>query len=329
MALKSWPSTPPSWLLPWTIWRYRGANPATRPPGVPKEIPKYAWEFLKWTAWRRKGALPPRPDIAPKIPQWAWNLLKQLNIAVPIAPPPPPPPPSNPIPANSWKLRNPLIFTAWGWQINNWTNDLEVNKILQKWIEAEIKTVALQIGMFPDNIPDKVREYGFDLALWGEAASSDAAALEEAEAQGYIPQIEGIYQYQNTINNLEAGVGEGLSLSTVTTLAGLETFARRPNGTPEGESTTVEVERLIDAGLTHAFVECYTGNMVPLDVSNFMWSAGHRGIYHADPVLGLARPGVVSVSSYQPDIDSHGKQFGIYLAEPMIDTDYLDIKNLG
>lgn len=322
------PDKPADWLLPLAITRFRNEPPPSSVPAQYSVKYPYVWSALRWFGWQRKGAPAPRPvNVPAKIPVIYWSLLAQLNIAVPLDPPPPPPPPPDPVPANSWKLRNPLIFTAWGWQVD-WKTDHDENQILEKFAAHEFKTVALQIGMFGDHIPDKVREKGMDVALWGSPGSGDAVALANAEAEGYIPQIEGTAEFNNAINNLEAGVGQGLSLSTVTTLSGLETFARRPNGTPEGESTTLEVERLIDAGLTHGFIECYTGDMRPLDVSDFQWAAGHRGFYHADPTIGLARSDVF-VSSYQPDIDAHGKQFGVYLAEQMKEADYVAVRALG
>jgi hypothetical protein len=327
MALPSWPGTSHPYVLPWAIWRFRGAKPEERPTITPKEVHKYAWEFLKWAGWRRKGANPAtRPDVAPKIPQWGWNHLKQLNIAVPLIPPPPPPPPPNPIPPTSWRLRNPLVFTAWGWQTDSDFRNVEV--IGNRMAEAGVGTVALQIGMFNIDVPARLRAFGFDIALWGEADSRDDQALASAEADGYLPQIEGIYQYQSTINNLQQGYGAGLSLSIVTTLAGLETYTSRPDGTEDGEKTTVEVEALIDAGCTHAWVECYTGDMQPLSVNTMMYSGFNiRGLYHANPIVGLARPNVY-ISNYQPDLNQYGRQVGSYLAETMRPIDWAALKNL-
>ena len=105
-----WPITPPAWFLPWAISRFRGSP---KPTGTPAVIPVWAWGCLKWMAWRRKGAQPPRPrstvkaTIPDRIPGWAWTLLKQVNIAVPLEPVIPPLP-AHPVPENSWKLRNPL-----------------------------------------------------------------------------------------------------------------------------------------------------------------------------------------------------------------------------
>ena len=102
-------------------------------------------------AWRRKGAIPPRPrstvkaTIPDTIPKWAWTLLKQVNIAVPLEPVIPPLP-AHPVPENSWKLRNPLVFTSWGWKTDG--DFINVEVIAKRMQEARVGTVALQIGLF-------------------------------------------------------------------------------------------------------------------------------------------------------------------------------------
>jgi len=326
MALSSWPSVPHTWLLPWAIWRFNGSPVGQRPAGVPKTIPPYAWEFLKWAAWRRKGALPPRPDIAPKIPKWGWDLLKQLNIAVPIVPPPPPPPPPNPLPPNSWKLPGPVLFTSWGWMTDSAWRDTDVG--LQKAYNAGVKTIALQGGLFRAQDPDRCRSYGFKVAVWGSPHLDDGNYIAQAQADGYIPQIEGDEEFANAVRNLSVGIGDGLSISFVTTFHGLDTFTSRPDGTVDGHPTTEEVEQLASLGCTHALVECYTGDMQPRDVSQLMFTGSMwRGIYYSNPVIGLARD-TVYVSDYKPGIDPYGRQIGIYLAEPMRDIDWYAIKNL-
>jgi hypothetical protein len=293
------------------IWRFRGAITADRPEGVPKEVPKYAWECAKWAGWRRKGARPPRPDIAPSIPKWAWNHLRLLAIAVPLAPPPPPPPPPIPRPENSWLLPSPIVWTAWGWTTDSDFRNVET--IGQRMADAGVRTVALQIGQFPSDVPPRLRAFGFKIALWGEAGSRDDDALAETNADGYIPQIEGIYQFDSAVNNLASGVGAGLSLSIVTTLAGLETYMTRTDGT----RSTVETETLVDLGVTHAWVECYTGNMEPLSVARMLDSAIRlRGIAHANPLLGLAHG--YHISDFSPEVDQYGRQIGAYLAEAMM-----------
>ncbi len=337
MAAK-WPvAPPPSWLLPWTIWRFK--YPSPRPPrtdGGPKEIPTWAQGFIVWCAWVRKGRIPPRPtstDKAPipdRIPDWAWVLYRQLNIAVPKTPPPPPPPPPNPVPENSWKLPIPLLFTAWG-PTQDWRLDADFKRFLAKVVDAQIPTIALQIGMFPDHYPDLVRDTGRHLVLWTPfAADGDGDALARAEAEGYVPQAETSSENAWALRQFQLGVGAGISRSVVGAPSAFNTFISRPDGTADGEQTTQEMEDLIDAGCTHMFVECYTGDMQARVVSSEMNAMTRwRGLYHGNPVAGLAGRPDVFLSNYEATgLDVYGRQVGVYLAEPLRPVDWADIKNL-
>lgn len=322
MALASWPVPPANWVLPWAIWRFKG-QPDPRPSGTPAKIPAYAWEFLQWAAWRRKGAKPPRPDVTPRIPQWGWNYLKQINIAVPLVPPPPPPPPPVTY-TNSYSLPNPLMFTTWGW-----TSDSEFRDTDQAldWIVniAKCRTIALQIGQFPANVPDRCRAYGLKIVLWGSPDAGDRAALVAAGADGYMPQIEGPYEYQRTRDNLAAGFGNEVEhVAIVTTLSGLDTFTTRPSG----ESTTVEAETLISYGCTHGWVECYKqGGPSHFPISKMAWSLEHRGMPFFSPLIGLYWD--VDVDEYQPDVAQYGKRVGAYTAETMRPIDRVKFGALG
>lgn len=286
------------------------------------QVPKYAWEFLNWAAWRRKGAKPPRPDVTPRIPQWGWNHLKQINIAVPIVPPPPPPPPPAQY-VNSYTLPNPLMFTTWGWMTEPQWRDS--NEGLQ-WVTqvCKVRTIALQIGQFAPDVPDRCRAFGLKVVLWGSPDPGDREALARAEADGYMPQIEGPSEYQRARDNLAAGIGAGLHLATVSTLSGYDTYTTRPSG----ESTTVESETLISYGCTHTWVECYAqGGPSHFPISKMQWSAGHRGIPYFSPLIGLYWD--VPVSTYQPEVDAFGKQVGAYTAETMRPVDRVDFGALG
>ena len=315
MALTRWPTEPPGWLLPWTIWQLR-LKQGPRPTTAPAKIPQFGWEFLTWVKWRRANRPPPRPDIIADIPQWAYPLLRQVMIAVPLVPPPDPPPPAQPIPPNSWQLRMPIVYTAHGWQLDEPFRDNDT--ALQNMAQSGVGTVALQGGQFLDDTGDRVRSYGMDVAVWGAADSRDGEYIQQAEAKGYIPQIEGKYEYDRAIGNLEAGVGAGLSLSIVTTSAGLDTFTTRPDGTAEGESTTVEAERLIAAGCTHAQAECYFYNMDAASVPANMFEAKHRGMHYVSPAL-----------SYRDIYRTiYGRQVAVFLAEPMSDGQWQQVKVL-
>ena len=185
----------------------------------------------------------------------------------------PPPLPAHPIPPSSWKLPNPLVFTSWGWRTDG--DFINVEVIGRRMEEARVGTVALQIGLFGADVPARLRAFGFKIALWGEPDSRDAEALAHAEADGYLPQIEGPSQYESALNNLKTGVGAGMSRAVVCTVWSFDTWTSRPDGTADGESTTVEVEGLVEAGVTMAYVECYTGDMRP--------SIGARGDVRGRP----------------------------------------------
>ena len=319
-VLTAWPKEPNPKLLPWTIWRFKnqaGANPWDP---KPYGLPAYAWEFLKWCEWKRKlarGIQAPRPAICTHLPaSWPWNYLKQLNIAVPQAPKPPPPPPPNPIPPNSWKLRYPMIFTAHGWLLDS--NFRDTDHALSMMADCGVGTVALQGGMFLPDTGDRVRAKGMDVAVWGAADSRDASYLEMAGAEGYMPQVEGQYELERALVNLHSGVGAGLSLGIVTTNAGLDTFITRPNGTPQGEWTTEQAEELISLGVTAAHPECYQGDMTPIDYELPVWETTHRGMYYVNPCISYKG---ITTSRF-------GKQVSIFLAEPMTDDQYRQIKAL-
>lgn len=330
-----WPTTPPAWLLSWLIWRFRNQE-GPRPEGVPKEVPPWAWGVAKWMGWVRKGRIPPRPKsttkapIPDRIPKWAWPLERQLRIAVPTAPQPPPPLPANPIPPSSWKLPGPLMLTAWAWTNDSAWRDTDDG--LRRCADAGVRTIALQVmngqPLFAPSVPDRCREYVEHVVIWGHAHPNDGVVLQNAKASGYLPQIETAQEYLWAEESLSLGNGAGLSLSTVTTLAGFYTWSSRPDGQGGQDTTTVEYERLEDLGCTHAWVECYDWDVRPMAPANQMFQAGQVGFYHANPVIGLADRAGVFVSSYQPAIDRYGRQLGVYLAEPMRAIDWQAVGGL-
>lgn len=313
-----WPSAPHTWLLTWVIWRFRN-KPLPRPTSIPADVKKaapYAYAVLQWVEWKRNFEQGPRPPVPTKIPKWGWDILKQTNIAVPLTPPEPEPEPGPPIPANSWTLTGPIAYTAWGWDLD-WRTPSEIDGICRLITDSGFKAVGLQRGRFGGEIPGILRGFGQKVFLWGTASSEDEAVLDAHGLDGYQPQVEGTGEYEAAISNFRAGFGAGRSRSIVTTLAGLYTFTSRPDGTDDGHPTTVETEELAEAGCTHMWVECYSGDMQPRSVSQLMFTAKQwRGAYHSNPVIGLARP-EVTVGSYQPEVDIYGAQVGAYLIEQM------------
>ena len=324
MALTRWPTEPNAWLLPWEIWVLRGKT-GQRPANAPRKIPAYAFEFHQWVMWRRKNRPPPRPDIIIVIPKWAYNVLKQVMIAVPLVPPPDPPPPATADPPDSWALPYPIMYTSWGWQVDSDWRDSDTG--IRRCVDAGMKTIALQGGMFKAIDAERCRNQGLRVAVWGSPSSADASYLSLAQAEGYIVQTETPEEVRNALHNLGAGVGHGLSLAMITTFGGLVTYTSRNVGTPQEHPTTVETEQLAALGCTHAQVECYLGDMSPMSVADMMFTGTRwRGLYYAKPVIGLS--GIHPVSAYQPAIDAYGRQFGVYLGEPMRTIDWQAVKAL-
>jgi hypothetical protein len=322
VALTRWPTEPHAWLLPWEIWQLRG-KVGPRPTNAPYKIPAYAWEFNTWVRWRRANRPPPRPDIIKIIPKWAYGVLSQVMVAVPLLPPPPPPPPANPDPPDSWHLPYPIMYTSWGWPLDSDWRDSDVG--IDKCVTAGIKTIALQGGQFRPVDAQRCRDKGLKVAVWGSPSSNDANYLEAAGAEGYIVQTETPEEVRNALHNLTAGVGSGLSLAMITTFGGLVTYTSRNIGTPQEHPTTVETEQLAALGCTHAQVECYAGNMAPMSVEQMMFTAERwRGLYYSKPVMGLN--GTQNVSDYA--MSPYGRQFGVYLGEPMRAVDWQSVKML-
>lgn len=330
MSTVSWPTSPPPWLLGWAIWRFRNSPAGQRPADVPvnvKQAAPWAYAFLKWCEWRRNGGLPEnRPPLPDRIPQWGWGVLKLLNQAIPpVKPPPPPPPPLSYV--DSWKLPGPLLFTAWGWATDSRFRDRPPS-ILASLRAAKARAIGLQIGHFQAWVPGWLRELGFKVVLWGSPGDGDAEAVASHGADGYMPQIEGASEFVAAVRALERlrDVRPATRVATVTTLAGLENFIRRP----DGSSSTTEVEELIDLGCTHAFVETYKqGGPSHFPVSRMMWSAKHRGFPFFSSVLGLYHD--VPVSAYvepddpNPEVvqlhDLDANRLGAWLAETMRSQD--------
>ena len=82
------------------------------------------------------------------------------------------------------------------------------------------KTAALSLAFTNQNAVEKFLEAGLFVAVEGVVGT---ATVIPAGAQAFIPQIEGIFQLQNTIAALEAGVHHGLPLAIGTTYGGLDT----------------------------------------------------------------------------------------------------------
>lgn len=210
----------------------------------------------------------------------------------------------------------PIMYTSHGWLLDtDWRDNDSKLKMAQ---DAGVGTIALQGGMFLPDTGDRCRDYGFDVAVWGRADSRDPDYIEMADAQGYIPQVEGKYEFDDALGNLQAGVGRGLSLSVVTTNAGFDTFESRPDGKGGTEDTTLQYRELEAVGVTHAQVECYLFDMTPADVGRMVSNTDHRGFYHITPCLSYLGIGP----------SGYGRQIAVFLGEPMSDDQWRQLKAL-
>jgi len=224
------------------------------------------------------------------------------------------------------------MFTSWGWFSDSdyRDNDTAINRM----VTAGVKTVFLQIGNFGPDVPSRCRAHGLKVVLWGTPQASDVEALALARADGYCPQIEGPEEYRNALNNFQAGVGQGISRTTVTTLYGFNTFTRRPPTKlfPEGELTTAEYEAMREF-CTHGWIECYVqdgGAHFP--INKMMFAAQQRGFDYYNPLIGLWNN--TEIEAYRPAVDpntlnSYGKQVGAYLAEGMTPGNWVGFAALG
>jgi len=121
------------------------------------------------------------------------------------------------------------------------------------------KTAALSLAFTNQNAVEKFLEAGLFVAVEGVVGT---ATVIPAGAQAFIPQIEGIFQLQNTIAALEAGVHHGLPLAIGTTYGGLDT----PDGSAWKKLAKFPIERV--------FVECYKDDGPPHDNIDVMLHQG-------------------------------------------------------
>lgn len=336
-------SCPHAWVLTWAIWRFQN-QPAPIPPAIPKDpsyVAPYIWSFLNWAAWQRKRYSKPntpRPtNIPATIPQWCWQHLKKINVAVPLGPPPPPPPPPGPPkPESTWACPFPLMTTAWGPLSDSQYRDND--QAYKRMRDNGVRTVAFQVEggnpLFNMTAIQRARALGLKIVIWGVAHPNDAEVLAVTQADGYMPQVETPDEYKRAIANFQAGIGQGMSRSVYTTLYGFNTFTRRPPNElyPQGQLTTVEYEEMRPY-CTHGLVECYIqdgGAHFP--IIKMMFQAQQVGFDYVNPAIGLYHE--TPISAYRPSTDpetlnSYGKQIGVYLSEGMTPGNWIEFAAIG
>ena len=222
----------------------------------------------------------------------------------------------------------PLVFTAWGFRHGAavWQSAQGLADLCKA---TGVRTVAVQLGgdLYAIHrrfrVPrtgqswtlrseaDILRAAGLHVAVWG-VANPGAAASEltrlGASDRDWLPQIEGPEQRDLVLD----ASARGLRAPSIVT-----------NYAAAGD-TPGEADRLRAAGVEAVFVECYNdaGPIEPyIDLPRMLWQGTAYGwkVDEVLPTLGTYHGELPAVYIGEEDI---GREFGIYLAEPMTATQW-------
>lgn len=206
----------------------------------------------------------------------------------------------------------PLIFTAWGFRKGG-----------DKWRDAAdlavyctthgIRSVAVQLGYTDDGFPtchadeaEVLRDAGLQVIVWGVADAAFAAGELQrlgATQDEWLPQIEGPGQRDLVLDAAARGLRP----------AGIVT-----NYSGAGDSPG-EAAMLRDAGVRCVLVECYNdaGIIEPYtDLYRMIWQGTAYGWRTTELVATMGTYHGEQPVDYT-GADSIGRDFGLYLAEPM------------
>lgn len=220
----------------------------------------------------------------------------------------------------------PLVFAAWGFRSGGATfGGAGSLGVLCK--HTGVKTVAVQPGNsltrihsrfgikrprsgLPWTTPEDVealRASGVRVVMWGVLHAWDAAAelarlgLTEAD---WMPQVEGPGQRDLVYENAAHGLRPS---AIVTNYAG-------------AGDTAGEAERLRECGVSSVFVECYNdvGAVPPYtDLDRMLWQGTQYGWRPEELVATMGTYHGELPAAYS-GTDALGRDFGMYLAEPML-----------
>jgi len=207
----------------------------------------------------------------------------------------------------------PLVFAAWGFRKGGGAY-ANAGGLAQVCVANGIRTVAVQLGYqeaeegtTTREDADTLRSAGLKVAVWGVADA--ALATSELQRLGatqddWLPQIEGPGQRDLVLD----AASRGLRASGIVS-----------NYSGAGDSAN-DVPRLRDAGVRAVFVECYNdaGPITPYtDLDRMLWQGTQYGWKDSELVATMG-----TYHGEQPDAytgtDSLGRDFGLYLAEPMV-----------
>jgi len=206
----------------------------------------------------------------------------------------------------------PLVFASWGFRKGAaaYGNAGGLGDICKA---QGIRTVAVQLGYQDDGQPltnpqdvGWLRDRGIRVAVWGVAdaafATVELTRLGATE-DDWLPQIEGPGQRDLVFDAAARGLHPA---AIVTNYAG-------------AGDTAGEAERLRAAGVRAVFVECYNdaGPIEPyIDLDRMLWQGTVYGWRESELVATMGSYHGETPSTYG-GTGELGRDFGIYLAEPM------------
>lgn len=227
-------------------------------------------EFVRWHQWRPVRWKTPRPpDVWRRVPDWAWQLERELRRKEAEKPQPPPPPSPGPPPAKP-RIPLPCVFTAYGYRVRelHGGNDVERAQALGA------RTVLFQRGegVVGDDVA-RFRAAGIRPMLWDDlpfdpdAVRSALAELGLADAD-YCPQVESEQQ-------LDRAVAYSAAIRFKTVVVSGAGF------------TPAKIRQLAADGLETTLGECYAAAGWPYsDLDRMTWQYEHDGWPGVAPVIG-------------------------------------------
>jgi hypothetical protein len=206
----------------------------------------------------------------------------------------------------------PLVFTAWGFRHGGavWSSGTGLADVCKS---NGVRTVAVQLGSDEKGQTNTtladvgpLRDAGLRVVVWGVAGA--AFALAELQRLGateadWMPQIEGPGQRDLVLDAAASGLK---APAIVTNYAG-------------AGDTGGEAAKLREAGVKAAFIECYNdaGVIEPFtDLERMLWQGTAYG-WRPDELFATMGTYHGETPASYGGTASIGRDFGMYLAEPM------------
>lgn len=216
-------------------------------------------------------------------------------------------------------VRGPFVFTSDQWE----------DRFVTLAKGAGCGALALQLGSAPLHAADAIRNAGLQVIGWGICSPPGITAgwLGQMRPEVWMPQAESSAEFEALVECLMAHVFAG-PIEPVMTAGGMETSI--PNATEEQKRKERARRRdlLASFGVTKVWPEVYAQDA---DRSGQWWLGSVDwmcsffrdafGFKEAHPVIGLWDD--VPVSRYS--LSAHGRTFGCWRAEQMVDARYPEI----